>query len=46
MEEYFYSTNKYVIRPYHVLWPIPNETIVANAEGNITQNLGYPGAKE
>ena len=45
-EEYFYSTNKYVIRPYHVLWPIPNETIVANADGNITQNLGYPGAKE
>lgn len=45
-EEYFYSTNKCFIRPYHVLWPIPNKAIESNAEGNISQNAGYPGGKE
>lgn len=44
-DEFFYSTNKYVIRPYHILWPIPNKTIEANAGGDIIQNAGYPGGK-
>lgn len=43
--EYFYSTNAYVMRPYHVLWPIPENWILANSEGHINQNVGYPGAE-
>lgn len=44
-EEYFYSTNAYVMKPYHVLWPIPLTSIKSNTQGHINQNLGYPGAE-
>jgi len=43
--QYFYSTNAYVMKPYHVLWPIPENWILANSEGHINQNIGYPGAE-
>ncbi|SEA36518.1 Starch-binding associating with outer membrane [Arachidicoccus rhizosphaerae] len=43
--QYFYSTNSYVMKPYHVLWPIPENWILANSEGHINQNIGYPGAE-
>ncbi|WP_029903331.1 RagB/SusD family nutrient uptake outer membrane protein [Prevotella sp. 10(H)] len=44
-KEYFYSTNPFVIRPYHVLWPVPHTAITANTMGRINQNIGYPGAE-
>jgi hypothetical protein len=33
----------YTISPYHVLWPIPTASIVANPRGRINQNKGYTG---
>lgn len=42
---YFYSTNAFNMKPYHVLWPIPENWILANSEGHINQNIGYPGAE-
>lgn len=42
---YFYSTNAFNMKPYHVLWPIPENWILANSEGHINQNPGYPGAE-
>lgn len=46
----FYNKNvrtvfgiSYTMSPYHVLWPIPNSTIVANSQGIINQNYGYSG---
>lgn len=44
-EEYFYSTNAYIIKPYHVLWPIPLTSIKSNTQGHINQNMGYPGCE-
>jgi hypothetical protein len=35
--------DKYVISPYHVLWPIPTVSIQANQNGHINQNKGYSG---
>lgn len=32
------------IAPYHVLWPIPSDVILANTLGVINQNEGYVGA--
>ncbi|MBV9987130.1 MAG: RagB/SusD family nutrient uptake outer membrane protein [Chitinophagaceae bacterium] len=32
------------ISPYHVLWPIPQDAILANTDGHINQNAGYSGA--
>lgn len=43
--EYFYSTNAYIMKPYHVLWPIPLNWILANSGAHINQNLGYPGSE-
>lgn len=47
----FYRNNYVTIRgdvmkisQYHVLWPIPQSAILANSDGTINQNLGYPGA--
>ncbi len=31
------------ISPYHVLWPIPQDAILANTDGRINQNIGYTG---
>lgn len=43
--ELFYSTNAYVMRPYHVLWPVPLTAITSNSQGHINQNKGYPGSE-
>lgn len=44
-EEVFYSTNAYVMRPYHVLYPVPLTAITSNTQGHINQNKGYPGSE-
>lgn len=44
-EQYFYSTNAYVMKPYHVLWPVPLTAITANTQGHINQNKGYTGSE-
>lgn len=36
--------DEYTIKPYNVLWPIPQSAIDANVEGHINQNGGYSGA--
>ncbi len=41
----FYSTNAYVMKPYHVLWPVPLTAITSNSQGHINQNKGYPGSE-
>ena len=33
------------IVPFHVLWPIPSNVILANTLGHINQNIGYGGAE-
>ena len=38
--------NIYTIKPYHILWPIPENAIASNSRGRINQNLGYPGADQ
>ncbi len=35
--------DKYTMSPYHVLWPIPQESISTNTLGVINQNKGYNG---
>lgn len=35
----------YTISPYHVLWPVPRNAILANTNGQINQNLGYSGSE-
>lgn len=44
--KYFYSTNAYVMHPYHVLWPVPLTAITSNTQGRINQNQGYFGAED
>lgn len=44
--KYFYSTNPFVMKPYHVLWPVPLTAITSNTQGRINQNIGYFGAEE
>jgi len=44
-EQYFYSTNAFIMRPYHVLYPVPLTAITSNSQGHINQNKGYPGAE-
>lgn len=39
------SNVKYTMSPYHVLWPIPANTINSNTKGHINQNIGYSGAE-
>jgi hypothetical protein len=34
---------QYAVSPYHVLWPIPQNSISANSKGVINQNFGYDG---
>jgi len=50
-KNYFYRTNfttvhgdQFRISPYHVLWPVPQDAILANLDGHINQNTGYSGA--
>jgi hypothetical protein len=38
--------NTYTIKPYHILWPIPENAIASNSQGRINQAPGYPGAEE
>ena len=45
-EEYYYSTNAFVMKPYHVWWPIPLNAIESNTQGRINQNIGYDGAED
>ena len=47
----FYKTNfvtvhadQFRISQYHVLWPIPQDAILANPDGHINQNIGYSGS--
>ena len=40
-----WAANEYVISAYHVLWPVPQSEIDANAGGAINQNKGYKGAE-
>jgi hypothetical protein len=30
---------------HHVLWPVPTNALLANKQGRINQNIGYPGAE-
>ena len=39
------SNVTYTISPYHVLWPIPANTINSNTKGHINQNKGYSGSE-
>ncbi len=45
-EEYYYGTNAYVMKPYHVLWPVPLTAITSNTQGRINQNIGYFGSED
>lgn len=45
-EEYFYSTNAFIMKPYHVLWPVPLTAITSNTQGRINQSIGYFGAED
>lgn len=45
-EEYYYSTNAFVMKPYHVLYPVPLTAITSNTQGRINQNIGYFGAED
>lgn len=45
-KKYFYSTNPFVMKPYHVLWPVPLTAITSNTQGRINQNIGYSGAED
>lgn len=42
----YYSTNAFVMKPYHVWWPIPRNAIESNTQGRINQNIGYDGAED
>ena len=45
-EQYFYDTNAFVMEPYHVLWPVPQNAIESNTQGRINQNYGYDGYED
>lgn len=36
--------DQFRISQYHVLWPVPQDAILANPDGHINQNLGYTGS--
>ena len=38
--------NIYIIKPYHFLWPVPENAIASNSRGRINQNIGYPGVEK
>ncbi|MDR1171382.1 MAG: RagB/SusD family nutrient uptake outer membrane protein [Bacteroidales bacterium] len=35
--------DEYTMSAYHVLWPVPQESITSNTQGKINQNKGYSG---
>jgi len=35
--------NEYTLSPYHIRWPVPQNTINTNIDGRINQNYGYSG---
>ena len=37
--------DQYTISQYHVLWPIPQDAILANTDGHMNQNIGYTGSE-
>lgn len=41
----FYGDKNYRLSPYHINWPIPESSILANTQGHINQNIGYAGAE-
>ncbi len=50
-ENLFYKKNfvavhgdQFRISQYHVLWPVPQDAILANPDGHINQNLDYTGS--
>jgi hypothetical protein len=36
---------EYKMSVHHVLWPVPTNALLANKQGRINQNIGYPGAE-
>lgn len=36
----------YTISPYHVLWPVPRQAVLANSLAVLNQNLGYSGSEK
>lgn len=40
-----YGSQRYIMEPYHVYWPIPQSSIDANTQGFINQNEGYPASR-
>ena len=49
----FYKSNiknvrgdAYTISPYHVLWPVPRQAVLANSLAVLNQNLGYSGSEK
>lgn len=42
-EHILFGTNRYIIKPYHVYWPIPQSEIDSNVKGYINQTPGYNG---
>lgn len=44
-EQLQYGANPYVMDPYHVYWPIPQDEIDSNVEGHINQTPGYTGSE-
>jgi hypothetical protein len=38
-----YTDQVFRVAPYHIYWPIPQNTINANSLGQINQNFGYTG---
>ena len=45
-EQLTFGANPYIIEPYHVYWPVPQDEIDSNVQGFINQNEGYPGAED
>lgn len=42
-EQISYGENPYIMEPYNVYWPIPQDEIDSNVEGKINQTPGYTG---
>jgi len=40
------GVQQYVMKPYHMYWPIPQDEIDSNVEGQINQTPGYTGWEE
>ena len=45
-EDVLYGNFHYRLSPFHIHWPVPENTILANTQGRINQNIGYQGAEE